>query len=547
MLTGPNADVIALPLRITSGPFRNNAEIRFFNPDGTAASVPTIDLGNTGGFYPTITALPGGGLATALWVDPPPGGTSYEVRRWDATGAQVGSATTVTFPFTDFSNTPELLGLPDGGLMVAISGVLPGFTDANIYGQRIAADGSLDGGVVELDGSPPGSFETRPQLALTTDGQVVVVWEDQRSPSDFQIRAARLDLDPAAPDPIVPDPVVNDGTPDADTLDGGSLADSLSGAGGDDLLRGLGGADLLRGEAGADTLEGGEGGDNLRGGAGDDLLRGEGGNDSLYAHDGNDTADGAAGADRVDGGIGDDIVSGGDNDDRLFGGDGIDALDGGAGNDQLFGGAGADTLDGGTEDDRLDGGAGHDQLLGGEGRDRLFGGDDEDMLAGAGGNDQLFGGAAADQLLGGTGDDRLAGDAGDDSLAGEAGIDRLFGGDGADTLRGGADADEMWGGAGADVFGFDTTSDSFTFAADRIRDFEVGLDRLDLSAITGGTGVLLAPGAAFTGAAKELRQTVDLIGNRVTLELNEIGDTDPEMTIILTGTTTPLGAGDVIF
>ncbi|MEM9330581.1 MAG: hypothetical protein AAGA53_04600 [Pseudomonadota bacterium] len=64
-------------------------------------------------------------------------------------------------------------------------------------------------------------------------------------------------------------------------------------------------------------------------------------------------------------------------------------------------------------------------------------------------------------LLGAGGDDELLGEAGDDLLDGGAGNDRLNGGDGLDTFR---------------------FSDA-RFGEDSVRDFQDGLDVLDLAAL----------------------------------------------------------------
>ncbi|WP_261341454.1 hypothetical protein [Fuscovulum blasticum] len=80
-------------------------------------------------------------------------------------------------------------------------------------------------------------------------------------------------------------------------------------------------------------------------------------------------------------------------------------------------------------------------------------------LTGSAGADTLTGGEAGDLLLGGAGDDLLSG------------------GGGADLIRDGAGADTLSGGAGADVFVLDADG-----AADRISDFQVGIDQIDLSA-----------------------------------------------------------------
>lgn len=74
-----------------------------------------------------------------------------------------------------------------------------------------------------------------------------------------------------------------------------------------------------------------------------------------------------------------------------------------------------------------------------------------------------------------------------DQLHGGPGNDRLDGGKGDDLLDGGRGADVLTGGADADVFRFDLLSDSYRSGthsyADRITDFNLTQDRLDLTAL----------------------------------------------------------------
>ena len=98
-------------------------------------------------------------------------------------------------------------------------------------------------------------------------------------------------------------------------------------------------------------------------------------------------------------------------------------------------------------------------------------------------------GTISGDLLGGSGNDRLNGG---------AGFEHLLGGTGNDRLSGGGGADDLEGGSGADAFVYGAASDSTAAARDRIRDFQSGVDTielryLDVSAInwsqhTDGTG-----------------------------------------------------------
>ncbi|WP_309663253.1 calcium-binding protein, partial [Tabrizicola sp.] len=100
------------------------------------------------------------------------------------------------------------------------------------------------------------------------------------------------------------------------------------------------------------------------------------------------------------------------------------------------------------------------------------------------------GGEQADTLTGSASGDMLSGGAGDDLLQGDAG---------EDILMDGAGADVMFGGAGRDIFVLAADGET-----DRIGDFQMGIDRIDLSAwgrvydISALTIVATATGALIT-------------------------------------------------
>jgi uncharacterized delta-60 repeat protein len=221
-----------------------------------------------------------------------------------------------------------------------------------------------------------------------------------------------------------------------------------------DHLAGGRGNDLFRAGAGNDTVWGGYGNDTIDGENGNDTLLGETGADQLYGANGDDLLLSGRGLDYLHGGYGNDTLLGGEDDDLLIGDVGSDSLAGDDGNDILYGGDGADILQGNVGDDILDGENGNDFLVGGLGNDALYGANDDDRLDGSEGNDRINGGY------------------GNDWLVGAAGDDTLFGDDGLDTLI---------GGFGKDLFVAYSPNNTLTAQADKIDDFEVGIDKISLS------------------------------------------------------------------
>ena len=334
-------------------------------------------------------------------------------------------------------------------------------------------------------------------------------------------------------------PVYVYGTANAETLSGAYVY----GAAGNDVITGTAGGASLDGGAGDDTLVGGDGDDTLNGGAGNDVLRGGLGNDALLGGEGNDVLQGGAGNDALTGGAGLDTADYSDATAAVTVSLATGTATGGAGSDTL---GGIEAVIGSTFDDTLTGSAAAEIFRGGRGLDTLTGGTGADVFAfGAGdstgtaidsisdfetGVDRIdLDGAASVTLVrvslsstlvfadaalqqqtvigvnaafpGGSvngGDVTVSGQAVRVTMIGQSGADILIGGtlgdqlygfEGADILTGGLGADYLSGGGGADRFLYRAYADSTTTASDVIADFTSGLDTLDVTNLSGVTGV----------------------------------------------------------
>ncbi len=79
-------------------------------------------------------------------------------------------------------------------------------------------------------------------------------------------------------------------------------------------------------------------------------------------------------------------------------------------------------------------------------------------------------------IIGNEAHETLNGNSQDDTLFGMGGSDRIYGGNGNDLLVDGIGRDHLFGGAGADIFRFEVDN-----TLDLIRDYEIGVDVIDLS------------------------------------------------------------------
>lgn len=295
------------------------------------------------------------------------------------------------------------------------------------------------------------------------------------------------------------------GTSQNDTLIGSANTDYLIGGAGNDTIRGGAGNDEIYGGDGNDKIQGDAGSDYLVGGRGKDSISGGSGFDTVdYGQDGGEfgvivdlskgtaidtygDVDTLSGIERVRGTAFDDVITGGNGRDMLDGRDGNDVLSGGAGNDTLSGDGGNDTVDGGNGNDLLFGGFNDDALTGGQGNDTLVGDHGQDTIDGGIGSDTID--YSRETGWRGVGVDLRTGFAEDtwfnldvlknvENIVGTRLDDWLMGSDGNNVIRGGQGNDWLGGRGGRDTFVFAAGDGD-----DRIVDFEIKADKIDLTAM----------------------------------------------------------------
>jgi hypothetical protein len=139
-------------------------------------------------------------------------------------------------------------------------------------------------------------------------------------------------------------------------------------------------------------------------------------------------------------------------------------------------------------------------------------------------NNIITGTTVNNVLNGEGGNDTLNGGAGIDTLNGGAGVDILNGQDGNDTLNGGTENDILNGGAGLDILTGGTGTDTFIFqfgqsgsSPDRITDFAIGTDKIDLLTSTGSA--IGAP-TSFSRASDSSAANLTTVVNNVFTDAN---------------------------
>lgn len=127
---------------------------------------------------PNMAALEDGGFV-AVWADQAAerDGDFYTVRlqRFDAGGTKVGGEVRVNSYTYNSQVTPDVIGLKDGGYLIAWQSTGQDGDQNGIYAQRFRADGTAAGNEFRLSQTSVGN-QIHVDLSLSADGDVIATW-----------------------------------------------------------------------------------------------------------------------------------------------------------------------------------------------------------------------------------------------------------------------------------------------------------------------------------------------------------------------------------
>jgi Ca2+-binding RTX toxin-like protein len=532
-------------------------------------------------FDPQITALSDGGFVVS-WVDDSGGiggatgdgsGFAIKAQVFTAAGEKTGSEILINTATRSNQSDPQITALENGDFVVAwrdfsggAGGASGDYSSTAIKAQMFTAGGTKTGSEILVNTATQGS-QSRVQItALPGDG-FVVTWEDfsdgANGDGDGAVKAQVFGHNPD-PDNTTPPTITT--APNQDVAEDSTFVAALTST--DPNPSGINPAlfTISGGVDGAqfDIVDG-----NLLFKEAKDFET----DPHLYrvnvtAFDGFNTSsrtitvnitdvagvtiDGTAAADIIDAThapTGEPFPT--DDDDTITGFARSDTIHGLGGGDWISGGGASDTLFGDDGNDRLNGGRGADAIHGGAGDDLYIVDNPNDAVVenADGGTDRIaawldftLGDNVENLILKGGGDLSGTGNARGNEIFGNDGNNILYGGAGTHTEPGITGSDLLRGGAGNDLFVFRALSDSLVSSSrDVIRDFLIGADQIDLTAIDANTRFGFPGDQAFnfigsddfTRTAGELQAKAAGTNTLVSGDVN--GNGRPDFQILVSG------------
>lgn len=374
---------------------KGTAEGQFMYPSGIAASngfLYVIDTGNQriqifsydGEFVSSFgsSGLGSGQFLNVVGIDVDGEGNIYvtdkgnhKIEKFTAEGQFIQS---FAFYFPNYVFSPEAIAIdPLGGMFVVNS------ADGRIL--HLSQNSNLRLEQADQRGPYPDSFEHVTDIAMGSNGELLVVDSPTHSIQSYGTTFFELSSEPYFVAPVEERPPVKDQTKPEIVAPASLVVDA------DDLITQVEiGNAIATDESGIKIIinnapEGFKPGINnviwiafdnaghssntyqtitvktcghaysdynvIEGTSGDDVISGTDGDDLIFGLEGNDLISGGLGNDCIFGGHGDDIIYGDEGDDVIRGNSGNDILKGQSGNDIIYANSGSDVLDGGANSD----------------------------------------------------------------------------------------------------------------------------------------------------------------------------------------------------
>ncbi|MEM7011644.1 MAG: Ig-like domain-containing protein [Verrucomicrobiota bacterium] len=159
---------------------------------GSPVQVNTSTTGNQN--FPDVTSLSDGGYVV-VWADDGADGSGWGIQgqRYDSDGREVAGEFRINTEGSDSQWMPKVVGLDDGGFVVAWNSHSQDGVGWGVYSQRYDSNGSTVGGET-LVNETTDRGQVAPSIASLASGGYVVTWyDDAADGDDFGVMARMYD------------------------------------------------------------------------------------------------------------------------------------------------------------------------------------------------------------------------------------------------------------------------------------------------------------------------------------------------------------------